>query len=166
MKTIKQYQDIIKQSIAKLKLAAGNDPFLSQADLDKFLSKINEGDRGLFTSLIQLSFSKEQKKNPDGRITVRDLDSIEQYALEKILSHFPVHPGTLTGDFSQKLEAQGKADRQFADELKLFAETARNIPDHILLSQLKDLTEGLSFGTYASGGQSAVEVFDRHMSGL
>ena len=154
--TIKHYQDIIGQAVARLKKAAGNDPFLSQSDWQKFLTTLNKADQSFYNRLIELSFDHEKKDNPSGRVTVRDLDRIGGILQEQVLELFPVQEGALTAQNAPEITAMEHTPNQFFKELKVFVETPRNIPDDELLDQIDANGENLSLGLYASGGQSEI----------
>ena len=154
--TIKHYQDIVAQAIARLKKAAGNDPFLSQADWQKFLTTLNKADQPFYNRLIELSFDHEKKDNPTGRVTVRDLDRIGEMLQQQVMALFPVQGGALTLQNAPEIAAMEHTPNQFFKELKVFAETPRNIPDEELLDQIDALGANLTLGLYASGGQSGI----------
>lgn len=156
MKTVQSFHDLVDQMVSRIKKATGNDPFLSQADLEKMLNPMDLPDKLMYQEFVGFvrSFEKKQK----GRITERNLDQVATFLHQKLINHLSVQPGPLSEETKASFQSLGEPSTTFADSLKLYLETPRNLSSDELFQEIRSLGESLSLGTYASGGQSTIET--------
>ncbi len=153
--TIAKFQYVLAEAIAQLKNAAGDDPFLSEADWRRLIDEeLPEADRPFINRLAELALQRERADNPLGRVTINDLDRLRAYVNETILPFFAVEEGAFPPESKTGLENElGFTPAILAEEWKIFTETPVGLASDPLAAQIERYLVGASLGMYASGGQ-------------
>lgn len=153
--TIRQMRIALEQALERLHKAAGNDPFISQADLAGLLASLEGAEKKLVGSLYLLA--KENEQSPRGRVTKADLERLAEIVDNRILPEFELSEGGLSKATEARLSGAGEAYLNVAAAWKAFAQEAGRLSAEELTNRLELLVKDLVFNNFVNDN-AAIEV--------
>lgn len=122
--------------------AAGNDPFISRADMEKKLATLEGVEKTLTDVFFRFIDHRDYRKG--ARVTAADVESAVEYAKSTMIDRYDLNNNGLSKAEIQEMSLTGKLAVRLARTMKESA--AQQIEDtEKLAAQLRELGDGLYF---------------------
>lgn len=147
-------QDALHRAVYHLQTAAGDDVFISQADVQQKLASLPASEQVLVNAMYQ--FLRAQERNPRGRVTLSDLEHHLPLIETQILPLFETESELNEGEF-QALQRLGVPHVSLGNALKYTASFPPSDSPEAFARRLGVLAGGVSLIFYANSGHTVFQ---------
>jgi len=130
--------------------AAGNDPFVSRADMRRKLTTLN----GTEASLVDLfyRFIDARDARPGARVTAKDVEAAISYAEEKLIARFDLNNNGLSKAEIEQMSTTGQLAVSLAWELKVNNGRSSIESAETWISTINEMVKGVMY--FAVGSEA------------